>query len=360
MKIDPSKSALQNLLALIDASNPSAPNLPNEVTVSNLQSGTYANGADTKITLTGAGPQGNYANFTGSVDVTYKRLTLAAETASPTGTLAVSRASSLAAALLAIENYYGFIPGEITAPGLTIPASSGNGSVTLQSSGSYVYEDGSTSVTVNWTQPLTNLLVHADAIPFTDDGGATLTNSAVTLSTAAKKFGAGSAAFNGAAALTFSNSLMNFQAGDFTLEAWINPSVVDAAQRGIICCSWGLQLYSSGGGLALYASNSASTGSYFINGLGTAAGTIVANTWQHVALVRSGNVWTIYINGVAKASITASNALPTPVYAASIGAVVVAAGSELYFNGDIDEVRISRVARYTSNFTPSAAPFTMD
>jgi hypothetical protein len=44
-----------------------------------------------------------------------------------------------------------------------------------------------------------------------------------------------------------------------------------------------------------------------------------------------------------------------------VGSRDPATGSPLYFNGWIDEVRISKgIARWTSNFTPPTAPYSVD
>jgi hypothetical protein len=75
-----------------------------------------------------------------------------------------------------------------------------------------------------------------------------------------------------------------------------------------------------------------------------------AAAFSHIALVRLGNTFTVYVNGVsAITSSTGSGDLLAGVQTVSIA-------SGLF--GYIDEVRVTKsVARYTSNFTPSTAPF---
>ena len=75
--------------------------------------------------------------------------------------------------------------------------------------------------------------------------------------------------------------------------------------------------------------------------------TLVADTWYHVALVRSGNSWIIFQDGVILN--VGTNAADIPQLAA-----VVSIGQYLstYLDGWIDEVRICKgVARHTANFT---------
>ena len=64
MKIDPSKSALENLLALVDAANPNGPTSAAQVTYKNLQSATLEGdaAANTSVELDGVAAQG----FTGA------------------------------------------------------------------------------------------------------------------------------------------------------------------------------------------------------------------------------------------------------------------------------------------------------
>ena len=72
--------------------------------------------------------------------------------------------------------------------------------------------------------------------------------------------------------------------------------------------------------------------------------------WYHVALVRSGNTYTIYRNGTSVAT-------GTSTYAQSIitGFTIGFSASGLYLNGYLDDVRITNgYARYTANFGPPA------
>lgn len=77
----------------------------------------------------------------------------------------------------------------------------------------------------------------------------------------------------------------------------------------------------------------------------TSSITISNNAWIHVAIIRRGNMWNMFLGGVLVASITASaNLLSTTLNIHPIDCIV-------------DEFRISNVARWTSNFTPPTKPY---
>jgi len=150
MKIDPTKSALQNLLALVDAANPNGPTNAAQVTYTNLQAATLEGdaAANTSVELDGVSNQG----FTGSQTFYYGRLALADEAASPTGSVNIPNGSTSDQILALVATYYGFIPAEISwqsvpvAPG-TLP---GDTTATVQCSGSLVYLDGTATVNLHW------------------------------------------------------------------------------------------------------------------------------------------------------------------------------------------------------------------
>lgn len=85
------------------------------------------------------------------------------------------------------------------------------------------------------------------------------------------------------------------------------------------------------------------------------------NQWIHVAGVYDGSTAYIFVDGNLRGSITTSwtSTAPNDVY---IGRRWDEAGTggENWFKGNIDEVRISSTARYTSAFTPQTTPFQND
>jgi hypothetical protein len=80
--------------------------------------------------------------------------------------------------------------------------------------------------------------------------------------------------------------------------------------------------------------------------------TVALNTWSHVAIVRNGNVFALYINGTASGTpITTSAAMPSASAYLYVGQGDNTGGGMI---GNIDDVRMTNAARYTTNFTPPA------
>jgi hypothetical protein len=89
------------------------------------------------------------------------------------------------------------------------------------------------------------------------------------------------------------------------------------------------------------------SGETLIQPLGTSSPAL--NTFHHVAVVRSGNVFTIYVNGIAEGSVTNTGGVNDSAEIFAVGRA--GAYASLYFNG-YQHVRITKAARYTTNFTP--------
>jgi hypothetical protein len=92
---------------------------------------------------------------------------------------------------------------------------------------------------------------------------------------------------------------------------------------------------------------------YIFAGGTTTGGTLATNTWYHIAYVDNGSTITIFFNGTS----VGSRGSP----GSTTNALIYLGGftNNLGVNGWMDEIRISNIARYTSNFTP-AGPFTND
>jgi hypothetical protein len=153
MQINPSKSALQNFLNLLDLSDPQAPSTPDQVTTSNLQAIDPAtnNGRNTSVEIDAVSGHG----YTGSVTVTYSRLALADEAASPTTPTDIPNGLTDSAMILQqVADHYGFILSEISwvnANGPTVPSSfPADTSEQIKCAGSLVYQDGQATVNLHW------------------------------------------------------------------------------------------------------------------------------------------------------------------------------------------------------------------
>jgi hypothetical protein len=80
-------------------------------------------------------------------------------------------------------------------------------------------------------------------------------------------------------------------------------------------------------------------------------------TWNHLAFVRLGNVYTVYINGVNSGTTTLSGALNNSNYNWVVGAYQ--SDGTGAFNGYISDMRfVNGTALYTSNFVPTTQPLT--
>jgi len=204
-----------------------------------------------------------------------------------------------------------------------------------------------------------SILLHGDgadnSTTFTDNSPRTKTATRIgdtKISTTRSKFGGSSIAFDGsgdnlsyAAVDDFS-----FGSGDFTLEFWAwfntNSGGQSLTRQHAGGDQFQFSFYMPGtGNLAYYLS---STGNTWNVASGATFGTITANTWIHVALVRNGNTFTPYLNGVAGTTTTSSATL-----FASTSALLLGGGPGIdFFNGFIDDYRITKgVARYTANFS---------
>ena len=203
----------------------------------------------------------------------------------------------------------------------------------------------------------TTLLLHMDgsdaSTTFTDssDSGHTVTVGGDTqIDTAQSEFGGASGLFDGNNdTLEISHATdFDFGTGDFTIDLWIRPSsltgeIMDDLDDDI-------EFFLDGSGDIVFNDSSGD------EVLCSAA--ISVNTWQHVAVVRSGSTVTMYIDGTS----CGSDADMTSNYDLNgwhIGNYVV--DNTLDYSGHIDELRFSvGVARWTSNFTAPSSAYSVD
>ena len=161
------------------------------------------------------------------------------------------------------------------------------------------------------------------------------------------------------------NSDFVFGTGDFTIESWIRMDDVTSTSGQAI----GNYGDSSGynGWTFRIRTNEATdridfcvwdATSLVVEILSTTL-TWVNDTWYHVAVVRSGNDFNLYRDGVSVATTVTNSG---SMVATSSGKLHLAAdysGGAL-LEGYLDELRISDTARYVDDFTPSTTAFTND
>lgn len=143
--------------------------------------------------------------------------------------------------------------------------------------------------------------------------------------------------------------------GDFGIEMWVRPTSTAACNLLIKAVGTGHRNYglsiSAGGKFTAEYSSAAPA----ITTL-TSTTSVANNTWFHLAFVRYGNTFTLYVNGAAEAT----GSLSGPLYDINTAPVSIGATSTGTnpFTGYIDEVRfVKGVAPYTAPFTPTTTKF---
>lgn len=216
----------------------------------------------------------------------------------------------------------------------------------------------------------TKVLLHMDgtngSTTFTDSSFIPKTWTAhnhAQLNSSLYKFGAASGFFDGTDDYidTPNSTDFNFGNGDFTIDFWVKLNLFDrtqyiAGQRNAEATDpnnpftiffWaGSKMYAqfhTGVNYDVYSDNS-----------------ITDTNWHHVAIVRYGATIKMYIDGAVQ---TRTANIGTATLQSSSNKFAIGRLGELnsdYFNGRIDEFRVSKgIARWTSNFTPPASPYTM-
>ena len=174
--------------------------------------------------------------------------------------------------------------------------------------------------------------------------------------TSTRKYGTGSMYFDGTGdyLIMRPDPLFAFGTGDFTLEFWLYPVVAPTLFYAI----YDVRPASSQGAYPFIYFNNDRTLRFWVNTADRITSSALSlNTWYHVAVSRSGTSTKMFLDGVQ----TGSTYTDTTTYIASnpiIGASYSGGASIAnFFNGYIDDLRITKFARYTANFTPPTATF---
>ena len=144
-----------------------------------------------------------------------------------------------------------------------------------------------------------------------------------------------------------SDASFNLGTGDFTVEAWVNPT--QYTTYNYICtmvATGGLTFYVTGGTLKVRR--------YFVADVLSSSTIPEIGEWTHVAATRSGTTLRIFVNGVQTATTTDSTN-----YAQGNFAVGNDSTNAAPWYGNISNLRVLKgTALYTSNFTPPTSPLT--
>lgn len=196
---------------------------------------------------------------------------------------------------------------------------------------------------------------------FTDQKGKPVTAFGnAQISTAQSKFGGASALFDGTGDyLTVpTDSTFDLGSGDFTIDLWVRLSALTsnalmfARRPSVAACGIVLLFDFATSKFTFYAGD---TDLAAWNAILIESGTTSVGSWNHFAVVRNGDAWTLYKDGVTAATATASFTVAPSTVPAFIGGSDAIAS---FFTGNLDDLRITKgVARYTANFTPPAAAF---
>ncbi len=140
---------------------------------------------------------------------------------------------------------------------------------------------------------------------------------------------------------------------DYTVETWANLTT-DAGTDIIITQYedsnnyWGLY-HTHGSGVRFLC---VSGGSTLID---ISGGEITSSGWHHLAVVKDGNDFEVFKDGVSVATGTNST---TDTFSGALR--IGDDGTGIPYDGYLDQIRISNSARYTSTFTPPTDRFTSD
>ena len=151
----------------------------------------------------------------------------------------------------------------------------------------------------------------------------------------------------------------NLWANAWTIEAWVYLNSYASTAATIWAKSSSLTVFDgflwiNSAGQTIFQYNSGSGQSAAISAI------VSLRTWTHVALTYDGTNSNIYVGGTfGGTSVSGANMPFTPTQNFQFGAM--ASGTNYFINGNLADVRVSNVARYTgSTYTVPSAPFTTD
>ena len=155
------------------------------------------------------------------------------------------------------------------------------------------------------------------------------------------------------------NTAFEFGSGDFNLEGWFYA--LSVASDTTIVSKWTATGTANSNSWLLFVTSGVATFLTSTNGsavdVNISGGTVTVNSWNHIAVSRSGNTYSLYLNGTRTATTTNSNSLADVATVVAIGRY--SGGTFGYMNGYISNARIVKgTAVYTSAFTPPPAPLT--
>ena len=203
-----------------------------------------------------------------------------------------------------------------------------------------------------------NVVFAMDCNSYTEFKGKTITPNGTSIS-ATSKFGSGSLYFNGNSNIA-SVPAINYGTSSFTHEFWLNPNTTSTTQTVFLSStfgsgdSYGMKLSRQGTGGRALGFHLTSNGTTIVALIQTTLNLII-NSWNHVALVKDGSEFSIFINGIKSGTATwAGNFYNNISYTDYYGSHPNLTSK---LTGYIDDIRITLgVPKYTTNFDVPTLP----
>ena len=179
--------------------------------------------------------------------------------------------------------------------------------------------------------------------------------------------GEGSASFvlngpnlsNGMIKITIPQNIIS--TGNFTFEFWAYPNYSIGSGFTRRWVTWGTSSNSSRVDFRTTNSNPPTSMQFYRNNTILDSADVIQNTaWQHIALVRISGGSKVYVNGSRTFGAFADSfdySTYDTICLGGFGSSTIGLGE---FFGNMDEFRLSNIARYSSNFTPPSTKFSND
>ena len=264
------------------------------------------------------------------------------------------------------EHYIGFIAnlrivkrvmvytGNFTPPSLGLLTSDG-----ATSASSYA---NTSNVSTTFGSSSTSLLQNFNngSIYDTSNQNDLVTISNTQVSNTTSKWSPTSIKFNGSTDYLYypDNQIFNFTSSDFTVESWIYLNAIPTSDAWPTNYNLHMVLGTTGtpnlgdgvgfiiGQTKLIIQSNDTQYASTAHGLST-------GTWYHIAYVRYGNNFYFYVNGVSKGSAAFSSSVGT----GSGTYIGCETGQGAFFNGYMQDLRVTKTARYTSAFSVPTLEF---
>jgi hypothetical protein len=231
---------------------------------------------------------------------------------------------------------------------------SGSGSVTIPASGDQYWDFVSLLMRCDGANNGTTFIDNSKSPKTLTRVGSTITSSAQYHA------GISSLLFNGTDSVVevgsaFDSTIAGFGSADFTIELWFRTS--DTSTRVSVLSAYDVNASPAVGFVVQLNGTQGGSGSinvgYGDNSIVSTSGSVwTENTWSHLAVVRSGSTWTIFVNGVSRGTATSSTSISSGAKM-SLGGLKAGSYIQL-FSGYLDDIRITNgYARFASTFTPS-------